>query len=639
MKSERTVIGIVAHVDAGKTTLSEQILFRTGVIRKAGRVDSRDTCFDFYDQERQRGITIFSKQTDFEFGERTFTLIDTPGHVDFSAETERALSVMDAAILVVDGVEGVQSQTELWWQMLKERSIPVFIFVGKGDRNGADANRVLEDIRRRLSISCADFTTSENEENAAEDIVSLKEEWLEAYLEGNADSSITASAISECLISPVVFGSGLTGDGVERLLSLISDYAPVRDYPQEFGAVVYKIRHDSKGDRVTFLKLTGGNLSVKETIGEEKINQIRIYAGEKFSLVPSVNAGTACAVTGLADSYPGQQIGASREVIPKTHIKPPLMASVTAEGTDLHTLVKRLELLSEEMPELTVKTGSFAGQEQVQIGVMGKIQMEVVSEMLMKSYNIQVTFGECHVVYKETIKDTVVGYGHYEPLRHYAEVHVRIDPAELDSGVTSADECNTEMLDKNFRNLALTHIMEKEHIGMLTGSPLTDVKITLIAGRSHLKHTEGGDFREATYRAIRQGLEKAEMILLEPAYTFILRVPAAAVGRAINDLQKMSCSFEPPEQELDTATIKGKGPVAELMNYGEDVASYTSGKGSIIFRNAGYMPCHNSDEVIEKAGYEKDRDLENPSSSVFCSHGAGFEVKWQDVDSFRHIKE
>lgn len=638
MKSQHTVTGIVAHVDAGKTTLSEQILFKTGVIRKAGRVDNKDTCFDFYAQERQRGITIFSKQTDFEVQGRSFTLIDTPGHVDFSAETERALSVLDTAILVVDGVEGVQSQTEVWWEMLRERKIPTFIFVGKNDRDSADKSRVLNDINKRLGKMCFDFTAEESEQAAFEDIVSLKEEWLDLYFEGKADSSITKKAIDMCLAVPVVFGSSLTGDGVDRLLEIMAAYAPQKEYGNDFSAQVYKIRHDSKGDRVTFIKVTGGGLNVKDTIGDEKINQIRIYNGEKFTLAQRAEAGSAVGVTGLAETCPGQKIGAGEESAHKPAFRAMLMASVEAPDVDSHTLVRRLRDISDEMPELDVKVIRTGGTEQVQVGVMGKIQMEVVSEMLMTTYNMNVKFGECRVVYKETIKNSVMGYGHYEPLRHYAEVHLRLDPADRNSGVTAGNECSLEVLDNNFQNLALTHIMEKEHVGLLTGSSLTDVKITLTAGRSHLKHTEGGDFRESVYRAVRQGLEKADMLLLEPYYTFILRVPVTAVGRAINDLQCMKCEFNPPDGDDSTAELTGKGPVATLMNYSETLASYTAGKGVILFKNAGYYPCHNQDEVIEQTGYEKDRDLDNPSSSIFCSHGAGFEVKWQDVDNYRHIK-
>ena len=633
-----TVIGILAHIDAGKTTLSEQILFKSGVIRKVGKVDNRDTCLDFFDQERSRGITIFSKQTSFCISNRKFTLIDTPGHADFAAETERALSVLDAAVLVVDGVEGVQARTEIWWELLRERNIPVFVFVGKNDREQADRKRVYKEIKEKLGTFCFDFTTPENEESAFEDTVSQREEWLEAYLEGNADKSLIALSVSEGRTVPVVFGSSLTGDGVDRLCALISDYAPVRDYPETFSAKVYKVSRDSKGDRVTYMKITGGILNVRDVIGEEKINQIRIYSGEKASLVPSVAAGAACAVTGLSETYPGQVIGNGAKGSEKPVFSPSLLSTVTSDNTDNHTLAVRMYELTEEMPELSVSVRRIGEEEVIQIGVMGRIQLEVLTGILMNNYGISVTFGPCRIMYKETVAAPVMGYGHYEPLKHYAEVHLRIEPAERGSGVIADTECSLEVLDRNYQNLVLTHIKEKEHIGILTGSPLTDVRIVLTAGRSHLKHKEGGDFLEAAYRAVRQGLEKADNVLLEPYYSYTLRIPQESIGRAINDLQKMCCEFEAPETDLSGAVIKGNGPVATLIDYAEEVASYTGGRGSIIFRDVGYKICHNPDEVIEETGYEKERDLNNTSSSVFCSHGAGYEVKWQDVDAARHIK-
>ncbi len=637
MKSNETVIGILAHVDAGKTTLSEQILYRTGLIRKIGRVDSRDTCLDFYEQERQRGITIFSKQTRFELGGRGFTLVDTPGHVDFSAETERALSVLDIAVLVVDGVEGVQAQTTVWWDMLSERKIPTFIFVSKNDRDTADKNAVKTSLEKNFGTCCFDFTDTEKEAASFEDIVALDENWLELYFAGKADSGITKQAIAGRKAIPVIFGSALNGDGVDRLLELISVYAPQRDYPDEFSACVYKVTYDKKGDRITFIKINGGRLNAKAGIGDEKINQIRIYSGEKFELVPTAEAGCACGVTGLSSTFPGQIIG-SGGGSSSYRVKPALITSVTCDGTDTHTLVTNLRRLSEEMPELSVKSGIINGAEQITIGVMGKIQLEVLSELAKTRFGMNIFFGESAINYKETVTAPVYGYGHYEPLRHYAETHLRIEPAPRGSGIIIANECSLEVLDGNFQNLILTHIGEKEHIGILTGSPLTDVKITLVAGRSHLKHTEGGDFREATYRAVRQGLEKAENLLLEPYYKFTLKIPGECIGRALNDLQKMCCDFSAPDGDMNFSVIKGSGPVATLLNYSEELASYTGGKGTVIYTDAGYFPCHNPEEVISAIGYEKERDLENTSSSVFCSHGAGFEVKWQDVDAMRHIK-
>lgn len=638
MTATESVIGILAHVDAGKTSLSEQIIYRAGLIRKIGRVDSKDTCLDFYEQERARGITIFSKQTKLNFNSRSFTLIDTPGHADFSAETERALSVLDAAILVVDGVEGVQSQTAVWWDLLKEKQIPTFIFVSKNDRDTADKSRVMTSINEYFGSRCYDFTTVGDETAAFEDIVSLDEKWLEKYFDGTADSSLTAEAVDRRLAVPVVFGSALTGDGVDRLLELLCNYTVSKEYPDEFSAKVYKVTFDKKGELISFIKVTGGTLNAKDEIGNGKINQIRIYAGEKFELASSVAAGCACGVTGLSETFPGQIIGSSHEKHHKFTLHPALITSVTSADTDTHTLITDLRLISREMPELSVKPIRFGSREEIQIGVMGKIQLEVLADLVKSRFGIEIQFGTCRINYKETVSAPVFGYGHYEPLRHYAETHLKIEPAPRGSGIIIANECSLEMLDGNFQNLILTHIGEKEHIGILTGSPLTDVKITLVAGRSHLKHTEGGDFREATYRAVRQGLEKAENILLEPYYDFTLKIPADCIGRALNDVQKMCCEFEAPESGVSMAVIKGRGPVATLLNYAEELASYTKGKGVVIFTDAGYFPCHNTDEVISSIGYEKERDLDNPSSSVFCSHGAGFEVKWQDVDSMRHIK-
>ncbi len=637
--SDNTVFGILAHVDAGKTTLTEAMLFNSGAIRRLGRVDKRDSWFDYNETERRRGITIYSKQNPFVWKNRNFTLIDTPGHVDFSAEMERTLGILDMAVLVVDGTSGIQAHTETIRSLLEEYGVPTVVFVNKTDRETFSKEDVLSQLKEKLSENCFDFTDGIPFEDAA----MLNEKTMNAFFEENFDAEFwkkeICKAVKERKAFPCVFGSALQGNGVERLLDLLSDYSAQKEYPDEFSANVYKILHTDKGDRLTFLKVTGGKLTVKMPLGNEKIDRIDIYSGEKSEVVREVAAGNVCAVTGLSETYPGQVLGDENAFDTKPVLNPMLAAQVIlTDGTDLHTAVKNLRVLSEELPELSVRTRIFGDEEQIQIQVMGRIQLEVLKEIAEKRFGMSIDFGPCRILYKETVAAPVMGYGHYEPLRHYAETQLRIEPAERGSGIVAGNECSLEVLDSNFQHLVLTHILEKEHLGILTGSPLTDVKIVLTAGRSHLKHTEGGDFREATYRAIRQALEKAENILLEPYYSFTLRVPAEEVGRALSDIQKLSGEFEPPEIKLSEAIIKGFGPVSEFIDYPEQLTAYTKGKGSISFRDAGYRPCHNSSEVIEKIGYEKERDLENPSSSVFCSHGAGFEVKWYDVDAMRHIK-
>lgn len=642
MRSMESIIGILAHVDAGKTTLTEAILYRTGVIRRLGRVDKKDSHFDSHELERSRGITIFSKQNPFTIGERQFTLIDTPGHLDFSAEMERTLAVLDYAVLVIDGAVGIQSHTETIWQLLGEYSIPVFIFVNKTDRDGFDKEGLFNEIKSRFGDGCIDFTQSK--EQLDEDLSMISEELLEAFLEGIADEEFITNqvinAVSERVVFPCYFGSALQDVGVDNLLEGIEKYTCYKEYPAEFSGKIYKILHDNQGNRLSFMKITGGKISVKMSVGDEKIDLIRIYSGEKHQSVQELSAGSVCAVSGLSSVSAGENInidGINTNSV--TKINPLLSAQVIiCDGTDIHTACRNLQIIDEELPELSVKIIKYSGTEQIQIRVMGRIQLEILQSIVKERFGMDIDFGPCRILYKETIASPVMGYGHYEPLRHYAETQLRIEPAGRDSGIIPENECSLEVLDSNFQHLVLTHIREKEHIGILTGSPLTDVRIVLIAGRSHLKHTEGGDFREATYRAIRQGLEKAENILLEPYYSFVLRVPINLFGRAISDIQRMCGEFLPPEMTETEAVIKGIGPVSEFMDYPEEVVSYTSGKGVISMRENGYRPCHNADEVIAKIGYDKDRDLENPSSSVFCSHGAGFEVKWYDVDNMRHIK-
>ena len=642
MRSKESIIGILAHVDAGKTTLTEAVLYRTGAIRKFGRVDKKDSHFDSHELERNRGITIFSKQNPFLLGDKNFTLVDTPGHVDFSAEMERTLSVLDYAVLVIDGISSVQSHTETIWQLLGEYNIPVFIFINKTDRDGFDKEKLLEDLKSRLSSFCVDFT--QEKESFDEEISMVNEELLEAFLEGNTDEKFIqnkiAKAVSKREVFPCFFGSALQDEGVDKLLEGIEKYTFCKDYPETFSAQVYKILHDNQGNRVSFLKVTGGSVCVKMTVGEEKIDTVKIYSGEKTEAVKEISAGSVCAVTGLTQVSAGEKVDIDGVKSNSGRKLNPLLSShvIISDGTDIHTAYRKLSIIGEELPELSVHIMNIANEEQIVIRVMGRIQLEVLKALVKERFSMDIDFGPCRILYKETIKNPVMGYGHFEPLRHYAETQLRIEPGERDSGIVIENECSLEVLDSNFQNLILTHIGEKEHLGILTGSPLTDVKIILTAGRSHLKHTEGGDFREATYRAIRQGLEKAENILLEPYYSFTLRVPVNSMGRAISDIQKMNGDFSPPEMTETEAIIKGTGPVSEFMNYPEEVVSYTSGKGVISLRESGYRPCHNSEEVIAQIGYEKERDMENTSSSVFCSHGAGFEVKWFDVDNMRHIK-
>ena len=642
MRSMENIIGILAHVDAGKTTLTEAILYRTGVIRRLGRVDKKDSHFDSHTLERNRGITIFSKQNPFSIGEKRFTLIDTPGHIDFSAEMERTLSVLDYAVLVIDGAVGIQSHTETIWQLLGEYNIPVFIFVNKADRDGFDKSALLNELRTRLGSECVDFTQEKEDFN--EEISMASEELLEIFLDGTTDENLVvnevAKAVLERKLFPCYFGSALQDTGVDKLLDGIEKYTLYKEYPDDFSGKVYKILYDNQGNRLSFMKITGGSAFVKMNVGDEKIDTIRIYSGEKHQPIKEVSAGAVCAVSGLSAVSAGETVNADGVNLNSSMKINPLLSAqvIIKDGTDIHTAYRNLKIIDQELPELSVHISTYSNEEQIQIRVMGRIQLEILQSLVKERFGMDIDFGPCRILYKETVKSAVMGYGHYEPLRHYAETQLRIEPAERGSGIVIENECSLEMLDSNFQNLILTHIGEKEHLGILTGSPLTDVKIILTAGRSHLKHTEGGDFREATYRAIRQGLEKAENILLEPYYSFTLRVPINSFGRAVSDIQRLCGEFLPPEMTETEAIIKGEGPVSKFMDYPEEVISYTSGKGVISMRENGYRPCHNAEEVIGKIGYDKERDLENPSSSVFCSHGAGFEVKWYDVDNMRHIK-
>ena len=631
------VIGILAHVDAGKTTLSESILYLTGKIRKLGRVDHKDAFLDTNELERNRGITIFSKQAVFELGEKSFTLLDTPGHVDFSAEMERTLQVLDYAILVINGADGVQGHTRTLWNLLKRYEVPTFLFVNKMDQTGTDRVKILEELQNRLGSGCLAFDEMDDEffENAA----TCSEEALEEYLEnGELSLETLKQMIGKRQIFPCYFGSALKVQGVEEFLEGIREYtegtAAAGEEP--FGAKVFKITRDSQGNRLTHLKITRGTLKVKESFGEEKINQIRIYSGEKFESVQEVSAGMVCAVTGLSSTRPGEGLGVEEESEAPV-LEPVLNYQILLpEGCDVHTMLRNLRQLEEEDPMLRIVWKEEIGE--IHVRLMGEVQTEILKSLIQERFGVSVEFGTGNIIYKETIENTVEGVGHYEPLRHYSEVHLIMEPGKRGSGVVIGTDCSEDVLDKNWQRLILTHLLEKPHRGVLTGSVLTDVKITLVAGRAHLKHTEGGDFRQSTYRAVRQGLMQADSILLEPYYEFQLEVPAEMVGRALTDIQRMSGEFEAPQTEGEMTLITGTAPVACMQDYQKEVNSYTRGCGRLACIFKGYDTCHNPEEVIELYGYDPQRDLENPTGSVFCAHGAGFNVPWDQVFDHMHIE-
>ena len=630
--SNPITIGMLAHVDAGKTTLSEAILYSAGSIRKLGRVDNQDTFLDTVDMERARGITIFSKQAAYNYNGSSYTLLDTPGHVDFSAETERTLWVLDAAVLVISGMDGVQGHTETLWSLLKRLGIPVFIFVNKMDQQGTDRARIMEQLKNRLSESCVDFNNIDYEE-----VAMCHEEALEQFLDSaHVDDALISDMVMNRRIFPVYFGSALRMNGVEELIKGIDTYAGCPEYSDEFSAKVYKITRDDRGERLTHLKVCGGSLKSKMLIGNEKVNQIRVYAGDKFTSINEAPAGTVCAVTGLSETKAGQFIGAGGEdnipvLEPVLNYKLNLPA-----GADPVALLSKLRTLEEEEPELHVEWDE--NFKEIHVSVMGPVLIEVLTNIIRTRFGVDVTFGEGSIVYKETIKNKAYGIGHFEPLRHYAEVHLLLEPGEPGSGITLASVCPTDKLDLNWQRLIFTHLLEKPHLGVLTGSPITDIKITLLAGRAHEKHTEGGDFRQATYRAVRQGLMLAKSQLLEPWYAFRLEVPAENIGRAMSDIQRMEGSFDPPESGAETATLTGFAPVSTMRSYPMEVVSYTRGRGHLSLTLDGYRPCHNAQEVIAESGYQPEHDLENPADSVFCAHGAGFVVPWSEVRSHMHVE-
>ena len=638
---KKIVAGILAHVDSGKTTLSEALMYRSGSIGKLGRVDHGDSFFDNFALERSRGITIFSKQAVLRCNDTLFTLLDTPGHVDFSAETERTLQVLDYAILVVSGTDGVQSHTATLWKLLKKYNIPCFIFVNKMDLFGAYKEAVLNSLKSKLSDRILDFTDNTSNE-FLESAALCDERLLELYTEnGVLDNAEIVSAISQRKVFPCFFGSALRLEGIDELLTAMDELTVMPDYPREFGAKVYKISEDEKGSRLTFLKVTGGSLHVKDVLksskntNREKVNQIRIYSGEKYTQTDEATAGTVCAVTGVTFTRSGDGLGEERRSgLPL--LSPVLTYSVLPpKGVDSHTLLEKLRILEGEDPQLNVVWNERL--KEVRLRLMGDIQLEILRCVIKDRFGIDVEFGTGKIIYKETIAYTVEGVGHFEPLRHYAEVHLIMKPGKRDSGIVINSRCKEDLLDKNWQRLILTHLYEKTHLGILTGSPITDIEITLASGRAHPKHTEGGDFRQATYRAVRQGLRSAESILLEPVYEFTLEVPTENVGRAMTDIQRMSGSFTTPEQNGEMTTISGTAPASTMSGYSREVIAYTHGKGRLSCSLKGYEPCHNAEEVISDLGYDPDGDIENPCDSVFCSHGAGHTVKWNEVYDNMHL--
>lgn len=638
----RIVTGILAHVDSGKTTLSEAMLYTAGEIRKLGRVDHGDAFLDSHEIERDRGITIFSKQAILSFHDTEFTLLDTPGHVDFSTETERTLSVLDYAILVISGTDGIQNHTDTLWRLLKRYNIPTFIFINKMDLN-ADHDTVINELKYRFGDGCIDFGQDLSSDQCMDELSMCDEAIMNSFLEkGTVKTEDIRNAIVQRKIFPCYFGSALKLEGVKEFLAGLELYTRQIIYDDNFGAQVFKISEED-GTRLTHLKITGGSLKVKTQLDgnkknewHEKVNQIRIYSGAKYQTVDEAFPGMVCAVTGLTQTYPGEGIGCAKDA------KSAVLESVLTykmelpDGIDVHTALTQLRRLEEEDPQLHIIWSEQLREIHVQ--VMGEVQLEVLSRLIADRFGFEVMFSHGSIAYKETIAAPVEGVGHYEPLRHYAEVHLLLEPAEKGSGMRFAVDCSEDLLDRNWQRLILTHLKEKPHIGILTGSPITDMKITLVAGRAHQKHTEGGDFRQATYRAVRHGLKMAESILLEPYYEFHLEVPTENVGRAMTDIQNMGGTFNPPETYGEMTVISGNAPVSTMRDYSKDVTLYTGGKGRLNCILSGYEPCHNADEVIAEIGYNFDADLENPADSVFCSHGAGFVVKWDKVCDYMHLE-
>ena len=660
---KRIVTGILAHVDAGKTTLSEALLYTTGNVRKLGRVDHGDAFLDTNTMERQRGITIFTEPAIITTPNLTLTLLDTPGHVDFSAEMERTLTVLDYAILVISGADGIQGHTETLWRLLKRYNVPTFIFINKMDAPAADKTKLLNQLKKRFSDGCIDFTGA-HDDNAAladvmEDIAMQSETAMELYLEsGTIQDETIREMIADRVLFPCFFGSALKMDGIDEFVAGFERYVREPEYDSEFGARIYKVSHDVQGNRLTWLKVTGGEFKAKTMLsgtarvgadlGESKIDddgmwhekadQVRVYSGAKFTTVDSVVAGTVCAVTGLTRTFPGAGLGKEPDGVNPV-LQPVLTYTLLPGECDIHACLVALRELEDEDPLLHVVWQPHL--EEVHLQLMGAVQLEVIQQMMHDRFGLDVSFGPGGILYKETIAHPVEGVGHFEPLRHYAETHVLLEPLPAGIGMRFASVCSEDVLDRNWQRLILQHCREREHLGVLTGSPITDMKITLLVGRAHLKHTEGGDFRQATYRAIRQGLmeakERGDCRLLEPWYGFRLEVPQDMVGHAMADIQRMSGSFDTPSGDGEYMVLEGEAPVAQMRDYAMDVNAYTHGRGHLSCVFAGYRPCHNADEVIEQSAYEPESDLENTPDSVFCAHGAGYPVKWYKVPEFMHL--
>ena len=659
-KNKHISIGLLAHVDAGKTTLAEGLLYTGGRIRKLGRVDHQDAFLDNFYLERERGITIFSKQAQLLWKGLDITLLDTPGHVDFSAEMERTLQVLDYALLVISGSDGVQGHVQTLWRLLAQYGIPAFLFVNKMDQPDTDREKLLGEIQAKLDGACLEFDSGAEENGGRafqreawlEELSMCDERLLDEYLETGELAEISvAKAIAERHVFPCYFGSALRMDGVEELLDGIRRFALCPEYPREFGARVYKISRDASGNRLTHLKVTGGVLRVKMPVGnagsagaesevwEEKVNQLRIYSGAQYEAVDAVEAGGICAVTGLDKTFAGQGLG--RESRNEMPVLVPVLTYglVLPEGSDTVKVLGQLRKLEEEEPQLHVVWQKAAGgMSEIHVQVMGEVQIEVLKRLISERFGLDVGFTDGQILYKETIARAVEGIGHFEPLRHYAEVHLLLEPGEPGSGLQFASACSEDVLDRNWQRLVLTHLEERTHPGVLTGSPITDIRITLLTGRAHIKHTEGGDFRQATYRALRQGLMQSESVLLEPVMAFTLEVPAGQVGRAMSDIQRMCGRFDPPETEGEHAVLKGSAPASTIRSYQSEVNAYTRGLGRFSCILKGYEPCHDTEQVMEQFGYDPEADVENPASSVFCAHGAGFIVPWEEVAEYAHLE-
>ena len=633
---KKLVVGILAHVDSGKTTLSEAMLYTAGKIRKLGRVDHKDAYLDTDVQERERGITIFSKQAVFTYDGMEITLLDTPGHVDFSAEMERTLQVLDYAVLVINGMDGVQSHTDTLWKLLKRYEIPTFIFVNKMDMDGADKDAIFQNIRKKLDGDCVDFSSGDRDEQ----IAMADERLLDTYLDsGMVETEDIIEAILDRKIFPCFWGSALKLSGVQELLDAMNTYMVMPAYNAEFGGRIFKISRDAKGERLTYMKVTGGSLKCREQIDgtEGKVNQIRIYSGARYETVEEAAAGTVCAVTGLSGTSAGQGVGCEQGNV-FAGLEPVLSYKVSyPEDKDAVVVLRDIRQLEEEEPELHVE---FAQEtREIFVKVMGQVQLQVLTQIIKDRFGYLISFGMGRIIYKETLAEPVMGVGHFEPLRHYAEVHLLMEPMEPGSGMQFDTICSEDVLDKNWQRLILTHLEEKEYRGVLTGAPITDMKITVTAGRAHQKHTEGGDFRQATYRAVRQGLMMGECRLLEPVYAFRLEIPTEMTGRAMNDITRMHGRFAQPEIEGEMSILTGTAPVVTMQEYQQDVTAYTRGQGKLSCTLQGYEPCHNEDEVLAASTYDPELDMANPASSVFCAHGAGYIVDWYDVYDMMHVKE